>query len=286
MASSFAPSSAPSTGTTLGNSSESSNNEVLCKLKKSFDIIFDSNQPLEKLGKIVTLWTETLPPGSCDSGVNTLTDVYLYDKSDDYFNNVISTPTMGPNYYLTKPDLTKPEGFVPRTDKSYSSKVPIYIAKCLDEVYKNKTNPQVGTALVVSLGTDGSTSKTQEIWVGSSTIQLDKKLIDLENIMITKNDPLTDNWVVIGPYHGANLVDYRSGKYTSINNDQINQGSDGLYYRFQKLSLDQRDLNIIPYRLRVYKTRFEAEEATRMDEAGQAGQAEEELMMAMEEKDD
>lgn len=277
MTTSSAPYSVPSQEPTLGNSSESSNNEVLCKLRKSFDIIFDSNQPLEKLGKIVKLWTESLPPGSCDSVVNTLADFYLYDKTDQYFKNVILTATSGPNYYLTKP-----EGFVPRTDKSYSSKVQIFMGKSLDEVYDNKTNPMVGTALVASLGIDGSTSKTLEVWMGSSTIQLDKKLIGLENIMIPKNNNLSENIVAIGPYHGANLVDYRSGKFTSINYDQITQGSDGLHYRFQKLSLDPRDLNINPYRMRVYRTLFEAEEGRRLDEASQA---QEEWMLKMEEKD-
>jgi hypothetical protein len=228
-------------------SSSSSQNDLLCRLKKSLDTIFDDKHLSEKIGEIVKLWDmdTPLPPGSCGGGIKPLVDIYLYDTSVDYYENVISEVRKGKK----------------RTDKFMTSVFPIYKANSFNEIYTNKDHTEVGKAYLGSWGIVGSEENPRSAWTAGSTLLLKKDLIGLERGMIG-----LDNDVITGSFDGANYFDNNTKEFTTILFDTIKQGSDGHFYRLKKLARDKRNPDINSYRMRVYLTQNDAGRARIVDE--------------------
>jgi hypothetical protein len=228
----------------MAGNSESSQNDLLCRLKLSLDIIYDSKKdPLEKIGKLFDI--VTMAPGSCGGGIEPLVDTYLFDTSNDYFRNVISEVRKGEN----------------RIDKFYTSVFPIYMENSIEDIYGKTERKEVGKAYLSTWGADESKDKKKSVWAATSTLLLKKDLMGLESKIIGLN-----NDVITGPFEGANLYDYNTNDFTTILFDKIKPASDGYFYRLQKLARDKRNPDINLYRLRVYQRQSDAEEARIADE--------------------
>jgi len=231
-----------------------SSSELECKLKLSFETIFDNKKnPLEKIGKLFDIAFKPLTPGACGGGVEPLAEGYLYTTLDSIYGNAnYETRSERPSYFLEL-ENTQPV----RIDKFYTIKIPLYSSKNLDDIYNMNVHKEVGIACLETWGPEGFTNQTKELWSANYTIHVEKDKFDF----LTGKDEIGYGDVITGPFNESILYNYKNRDMISVPIDQIQKGSDSRYYRLKKLSLDKRNPIIIPYILKVYSTLAEAEEA-------------------------
>ena len=197
---------------------ETSQNDLLCKLKLSLDTIFhQETTPLDKLGKLVEIAFNPLPPGSCDSGINNkpLNSGYVLLNQEDFFNSRI---------YDLKPSET-----LNRIDVKFS-----YISNIIycdeDDERVDPTNI-IGHMTGDGIGIDFPKKPELRIWKFNSQITLNRgKLFNKK-----QDEEFLKNLVTVRTYLASTVYDSSSQKYINKNVNEVQIGSDDLFYYLREI---------------------------------------------------
>jgi hypothetical protein len=195
-----------------------SSSELECKLKLSFETIFDNNKnPLEKIGKLFNIAFKPVPLGG---GVEPLAEGYLLLNQQEFFNSRI--------YDLNKSETLK------RTDIKFSNIVPILLYSENDE--RVDENNIIGYMTGEGLGIDFPQQKNLRIWKVNSQITLDRS-----KLFNVKQDEYLKNLVTVRPFLNSTVFDSSNKNYINCNINTVQIGSDGLFYYARELPSPEYD---------------------------------------------
>jgi len=202
----------------MSGNSESSQNDLLCRLKLSLDTIFDKEtKSLDKIGEIVKLWdmNKPLPPGSCGRGVNPLSSGYLLLNQQEYFNSRI---------YDVRPSET-----LKRSDIKFTNVTPIIFSRDGDE--RVDDNNIIGYMTGDGLGIDVPLQENLRIWKVNAQITLDRSKL----FNVKQDEYYLKNLVTARPYLLSTVFDSTNQKYVNKNINTYQLGSDGLFYHLREI---------------------------------------------------
>jgi hypothetical protein len=193
-----------------------SSSELECKLKLSFETIFDNNKnPLEKIGKLFNIAFNPLPLGACGGEVEPLAEGYLLLNQQEFFNSRI--------YDVKQSEPLK------RTDIKFTNIVPLAYVSCEDD-HIEKDNI-IGYITGDGLGIDVPQQKNLRIWKVNSQITLDRSKL----FNVKQDEYYLKNLVTVRPFLNSTVFDSSNKNYINCNINTVQTGSDGLFYYAREL---------------------------------------------------